>query len=46
MGTGRVWLQAFPYHLLFEETEDFVHFLVLRHDSRHPSYGMKRRLMG
>lgn len=45
-GLRRASLHAFPYHFLFEENGDFVHFLVLRHDRRHPGYGMRRRRMG
>lgn len=42
-GLRRVGLASFPYHFLFEEGEGFVHFLVLRHDKRHPSFGSRRR---
>jgi hypothetical protein len=42
-GLRRAALDSFPYHFLYEESRDFVRFLVLRHDRRHPSYGVKRR---
>lgn len=38
----RAALRKFPYHVLFEETPTRLKFLVLRHDRRHPSYGMNR----
>lgn len=42
-GLRRVAVQAFPYHFLYEENERVVRFLVLRHDKRHPDFGLKRR---
>lgn len=45
-GLRRAGLAAFPYHFLFEEGEDFVHFLVFRHDKRHPGFGLRRRRLG
>jgi plasmid stabilization system protein ParE len=39
----RVSLRKFPYHVLFEENPTRLKFLVLRHDRRHPSYGVNRR---
>ena len=38
----RVALDAFPYHFLYETGDHSIHFLVLRHDKRHPSFGLKR----
>jgi hypothetical protein len=44
-GLRRAALTSFPYHFLLEEGEGFIHFLVLRHDKRHPAFGLKRRRM-
>ena len=45
-GLRRVGLESFPYHFLYEETARGVHFLVLRHDRRHPGFGLRRRRLG
>ena len=42
-GRRRVALDSFPYHFLFEERPEGVLFLVLRHDKRHPSFGLRRK---
>lgn len=39
----RVNLQRFPYHFLFRIVGDVVRILVVRHHSRHPSLGARRR---
>ena len=39
----RVGLKTFQYHFLYRDHGFAVRFLVLRHDSRHPSYGLRRR---
>lgn len=39
----RANLQRFPYHILFRVTADSVRVLVVRHHSRHPSFGRSRR---
>ena len=39
----RVNLRRFPYHFLFRIVGDTVRILVVRHHSRHPSLGMRRR---
>jgi len=39
----RVNLQRFPYHLLFRIVGDIVRVLVVRHHSRHPFLGIRRR---
>lgn len=39
----RVNLQRFPYHFLFRIVGDRVRILVVRHHSRHPSLGIRRR---
>ena len=39
----RVNLDRFPYHFLFSVVGDEVRLLVVRHHSRHPSLGIRRR---
>jgi hypothetical protein len=39
----RVNLDLFPYHFLFRIVDDGVRVLVVRHHSRHPSLGIRRR---
>jgi len=39
----RVNLHRFPYHFLFRIVDDTVRILVVRHHSRHPSLGTRRR---
>jgi len=39
----RVNLGRFPYHFLFRISADAVRILVVRHHSRHPSLGIRRR---
>ncbi len=39
----RVSLQRFPYHFLFRIVGDVVRILVVRHYSRHPTVGIRRR---
>ena len=36
-------LDRFPYHFLFRVVGDEVRILVIRHHSRHPSLGIRRR---
>jgi plasmid stabilization system protein ParE len=36
-------LAKFPYHLVFEIRNDEVYVTVLRHNKRHPRFGLKRR---
>jgi len=36
-------LAKFPYHLVFEVEEDEVLITVLRHNKRHPGFGMRRK---
>jgi hypothetical protein len=43
LGTLRVNLRRFPYHFLFRIVGDSVRILVVRHDRRHPSFGIRRR---
>ncbi len=42
-GLRRANLRKFPYHLLYEVEEDTVFLVVLRHDRRHPDFGVGRR---
>ncbi len=42
-GLRRAPLVAFPYHFLYEEHGELIYFLVLRHDRRHQSFGLRRR---
>lgn len=42
-GMRRTPLRNFPYHIIFEESAERLKFLILRHDKRHPSFGMRRR---
>lgn len=39
----RVNLDRFPYHFLFRIVGDIVRILVVRHHSRQPSVGTRRR---
>jgi len=39
----RVNLRRFPYHFLFRADGDIMRVLIVRHDRRHPSFGMDRR---
>ena len=43
-GLRRAGLRSFPYHFLYEEKPGSIRFLVLRHDKRHPSFGLRRLL--
>ena len=46
-GSFRRWnFKRFPYHLLYEAfpATGEIWIMVIRHDRRHPSYGMKRGL--
>jgi plasmid stabilization system protein ParE len=39
----RVNLTRFPYHFLFRVKGDSIRVLVVRHNSRHPSFGLERK---
>lgn len=39
----RAPVQGFPFHFLYRKIPDGIRILVLRHDSRHPSYGLRRK---
>ena len=38
----RANLKRFPYHFLFIEKPDRIRVLVVRHHSRHPTFGIDR----
>jgi plasmid stabilization system protein ParE len=38
----RANIPRFPYHFLYRETSYGIRVLVLRHDRRHPDYGLRR----
>jgi plasmid stabilization system protein ParE len=39
----RVNFKRFPYHFLFRIVDDCIRILVVRHHSRNPRLGMRRR---
>jgi len=39
----RANIPGFPYHFLYRAMPYGIRILVLRHDRRHPSFGLKRR---
>lgn len=43
-GLRRANFQRFPYHLLYEVDDDSIFLVVLRHDRRHPSFGLNRQM--
>ena len=42
-GLRRVSLSSFPYHFLYEAGDEIVWIAVLRHDRRHPNFGLRRK---
>lgn len=42
-GLRRVNLRRFPYNILFFVTDTEIRIQVVRHSSRHPSYGTGRQ---
>jgi len=42
-GLRRLSLKSFPYHILYEVGDAVIWVAVLRHDRRHPSYGLRRK---
>lgn len=38
----RVRVSGFPYQLVYEELDDFIHVLAIMHDSRGPGYWRNR----
>ena len=43
-GLRRANMRRFPYHLLYDVEDDTIFMVVFRHDRRHPSFGIKRRI--
>ncbi|MEO0416515.1 MAG: type II toxin-antitoxin system RelE/ParE family toxin [Verrucomicrobiota bacterium] len=41
-GLRRFNLKRFPYHFLYDENAKGIRIWVLRHNKRHPSYGLRR----
>ncbi|MEO5714150.1 MAG: type II toxin-antitoxin system RelE/ParE family toxin [Luteolibacter sp.] len=41
-GLRRLQLRSFPYHILYEIDGSFLWIAVLRHDRRHPDFGLRR----
>ncbi len=39
----RAPIPGFPYHFLYRSTSHGIRILVLRHDRRHPSFGLRRK---
>jgi len=42
-GFRRANLQRFPYHILYEIREQDLRVMLIRHNKRHPDYGMTRK---
>ena len=42
-GLRRASLRSFPYHMLYDVSENVIWVAVLRHDRRHPSFGLRRK---
>ena len=42
-GLRRANFRKYPYHLLYAVEGDVLFLVVLRHDRRHPTYGIERR---
>jgi plasmid stabilization system protein ParE len=42
-GFKRANLKRFPYNFLFRETDGGIRILVVRHHSRNPRYGARRK---
>ncbi|MES2658386.1 MAG: hypothetical protein V4689_07195 [Verrucomicrobiota bacterium] len=42
-GLRRANFQRFPYHLLYEVDDTTIFLVVLRHDRRHPGFGIERQ---
>ena len=41
-GLRRAPLKSFPYHFLYDADESILWIAVLRHDRRHPNFGLRR----
>lgn len=42
-GLRRASLSSFPYHILYEAEPETIWIAVLRHDRRHPGFGLRRQ---
>jgi len=42
-GLRKVALRSFPYHFLYEADSNIIWIAVLRHDRRHPNFGLSRK---
>ena len=42
-GLRRASLKSFPYHMLYDVDEHGIWIAVLRHDRRHPNFGLRRK---
>lgn len=40
----RANLKRFPYHFIFKEFSSFIYIIAVRHNERHPNYGMRRQV--
>lgn len=38
----RINLPRFPYHVLYDVRPDSIRVMIVRHNKRHPEYGMDR----
>ena len=41
-GFRRATLNRFPYHFIYEVQTEVIRVMVVRHNKRHPEYGMGR----
>jgi plasmid stabilization system protein ParE len=39
----RANLRRFPYHVLYDVRPDSIRVMIVRHNKRHPDYGMDRK---
>jgi plasmid stabilization system protein ParE len=42
-GFRRLNLRRFPYHVLYEAKDETIRVMIIRHNKRHPQFGMDRR---
>ena len=42
-GFRRANLKRFPYHVLYEANPERIRVMIVRHNKRHPQFGMDRR---
>ena len=45
-GLRKATLGSFPYHVLYEVDAETIWIAVLRHDRRHPNFGLRRNRGG